>query len=72
MDTNLKILLVEDDTVTRKIFEKLLSHQPNLVWQSVATMGEAIQEFTKFQPDIVVLDIGLPDGSGIDLVNPFR
>lgn len=71
-NSHLKILLVEDDLVTRKIFENTLNRQPKVVWHSVATMQDALRVFQSFQPDIVVLDIQLPDGSGMDLVQPFR
>ncbi len=32
----------------------------------------AIRDAARLQPDLVLLDIGLPDGSGLDLVRPLR
>ena len=37
-----------------------------------ATGVAAISQAARLQPDVVLLDIGLPDGSGLDLVAPIR
>ncbi len=33
---------------------------------------EALELFSSFEPEIVILDIALPDGSGIDLLRKFK
>lgn len=37
-----------------------------------ATASAALSEAARLHPDIVLLDIGLPDGSGLDLVGQMR
>jgi two-component system, NarL family, nitrate/nitrite response regulator NarL len=37
-----------------------------------ATGAAAVREAARLGPDIVLLDIGLPDGSGLDLVGSIR
>ncbi len=66
-----KILIVEDDTnLGDTLFEYLegFGHQCLLA----KTAKEAKEHFAKLAPDIVLMDIGLPDGSGLDLARQFR
>jgi DNA-binding NarL/FixJ family response regulator len=37
-----------------------------------ATSAAALSEATRLRPDVVLLDVGLPDGSGLDLIGPIR
>ncbi len=63
-----KILLVDDSPL---ILERLMSMLEELEIHSLFCCGtahEAKQFLTHMSPDIVVLDINLPDGSGIDLL----
>lgn len=57
--------MIEDDIVLRKAFARALrawSAEVTEAW-SVSSAREELKE----QPDMVVLDIGLPDGSGVEL-----
>lgn len=61
-----RVLLVEDDETTRWIVRKTLK---GLCDFSVAGNAEnAMKKMTSFKPDIVFLDIGLPDKSGRDVL----
>ena len=62
-----RIMIVDDHEVVRLGLKNLLMRQPN--WEVVAeagTVSDAIRQVDEHQPDIVVLDIRLSDGSGID------
>ena len=62
-----KVLLVEDDPITRFMVRKAVKDDCDL-----ATAGEANKVFSvyaSYQPDIVFLDINLPDGSGYDVLD---
>ena len=63
------ILLVEDHADSREFMQALLESDGHMV-HAVRTVGEAHQrlESTEFSVDVLVTDIGLPDGSGWDLV----
>lgn len=66
-----KILIVEDDNnLGDTLFEYLdgFGHECLLA----KTAKEAKEHFSKLAPDIVLMDIGLPDGSGLDLARQFR
>jgi DNA-binding NarL/FixJ family response regulator len=62
-----RIMVVDDHEVVRLGLNNLLSRQPG--WEVVAeagTVAEAIQLTGEHEPDVVVMDIRLADGSGID------
>ncbi|MCB8964296.1 MAG: response regulator [Bacteroidales bacterium] len=63
----LRILVVEDDTVSRIFLRELLA--PAHVYVDYAKSGyEAMQYFAKNGcPDVVLLDLRLPDADGVDL-----
>lgn len=63
----LSIMIVDDHEVVRLGLSNLLSRQPN--WEVIAEAGtveEAIQIAEATLPDVVVMDIRLNDGSGIE------
>jgi DNA-binding NarL/FixJ family response regulator len=63
----IKIMIVDDHEVVRLGLSNLLSRQPG--WQVVAEAGtepEAIRRAEETRPDVIVMDIRLGDGSGID------
>ena len=64
-----KILLVEDHTDSREFMQALLESDGHVV-QSVRTMEEGRERLAddSFALDVLLTDIGLPDGSGWDLV----
>ena len=68
---NKKILVVEDDVVTRKIIKDLLSPlEVNI--ETVNTAEEAYQELENGKFDCVILDLGLPDYSGKELLEKLK
>src|SRR3954469_20729298 len=65
------ILLVEDDDATRTFLaDNLTADGYDLVVADSVREGARLLE-TKF-PDLAVVDVGLPDGSGLDLVRHVR
>jgi len=66
-------MLVEDHLDFRALMEILLTGQSdiNLVAQA-GSLAEARDHAAMFQFDVVVLDLGLPDGHGEDLIADFR
>jgi DNA-binding response OmpR family regulator len=69
--TSATILLVEDDPATRTFLaDELTADGYELILADCARDGLRLLE-TKF-PDLVILDVGLPDGSGLDLMRKVR
>jgi DNA-binding NarL/FixJ family response regulator len=64
---NIRVLLVEDHNVLREGLRALLQQQPDMeVVLGVADGRTAVEETRRLAPDVVVMDIGLPDLNGID------
>ena len=63
----IKILLVEDQKLMRIGIKSLFSDYPEMEVIGEAVNGkEAVEKAKLIKPDVVLLDIGLPDFSGID------
>lgn len=61
------ILIVDDHVLFREGLRSVLSKQPDLhVVGEAGTVVEAIEKGLELKPDLILMDIGLPDGSGID------
>ena len=65
-----RILLVEDEPVTLRLMAKLLSNLGHLV-QSAGTIAAAQEAADRGEFDLIISDIGLPDGSGLDLMRRY-
>jgi len=67
--TPLKVVLVEDDVAFQEAFRTALVDAPDLSMVGVAaTAAEARALLTGPAADVLVVDLGLPDGSGIDII----
>jgi DNA-binding NarL/FixJ family response regulator len=63
----IKVGIVEDNKTLREGFEILVNRTPGLQCVcTCTTVGEALQKIPKMQPDVVLMDIQLPDGSGVE------
>jgi two-component system response regulator DevR len=70
---NLRLLLVDDHQVVRVGLRALLGSEPGFeVVGEAATAAEAIQAAGRLQPNVVLMDIRLPDQSGIAACQQIR
>lgn len=70
---DLRVLIVEDDDDVAALHERLISRTPGFaVAGRAATLRAALQGLTDVEPDLVLLDMHLPDGSGLDLLRRLR
>ena len=63
----MRILLADDHTLVRQGLRRILEEQPD--WQVVAETGngrDAVRLAAELHPDVVVLDIGMPQLNGIE------
>ena len=69
----LKILIVDDHDIVRKGLAMLVSRQGDLsIVAEAGTVAEAVKKARWSVPDVVVMDIRLPDGSGIEAARDIR
>jgi two-component system KDP operon response regulator KdpE len=68
---SLRVLVVEDDREIRALIQSSLSVEGFDV-QTAVTLCEAQALLAHSPPDLVVLDLGLPDGDGVELVQQIR
>ncbi len=63
----IKVAIVEDNRTTREGLETIINLAPGMKCvQTSATVAEALQKLPPLAPDVVLMDIQLPDRSGIE------
>lgn len=73
MNERLRIFLVDDHPLVREWLTNLINQQPDLVVCGEAESAPvALSEIEKLKPDVVIVDITLADGSGLELVKDIK
>ncbi len=68
-----RVLVIDDHPLVREWLSHLINQQPDLlVCAEASTARDAMCALADSQPDAVVLDISLQDGSGLDLIKDFK
>ena len=68
-----KLLLVDDHAVVRSGLRMLLDGQADVeIVGEAGTASEAIRQVSSLKPDVVLMDLGLPDMSGIDATREIK
>jgi DNA-binding NarL/FixJ family response regulator len=66
-DTRIRVLLVDDEPLLRRSLSIALDHEPDLHVVGQAENGtQAVAQTRLLRPDVVLMDIRMPDGNGID------
>lgn len=72
-EAQIRVLLVDDHQVLREGLRLLLEGEGDMVVVSEAGTGQdAIRLALELHPDVIVMDLGLPDGSGIDVIQEIH
>lgn len=65
----IRVFIVEDSILMQKVISDILSTDPEISVVGKARLGkEALEEIPKISPDVVTLDVNLPDISGIEVL----
>jgi two-component system, OmpR family, KDP operon response regulator KdpE len=71
MTKDLRVLVIDDEPAIRRFLRASLSAQGYQVIEAQTGQG-ALELFRRNTPDVVVLDLGLPDGDGLDIIRDLR
>jgi two-component system, NtrC family, response regulator AtoC len=67
----MKILLVDDEKPIRDMLASFLNDLKYEV-ESAGTVAEGLEKAWSFKPDTILLDVNLPDGTGLDFLRRFQ
>ena len=68
----MKILLVEDNAMTRQVIKALLMKLGHEIAGEAEDGEQAVRYFTELRPDVVFLDLVLPGRSGLEVLEDLR
>jgi two-component system response regulator DevR len=72
-EPQIRVMLVDDHEVVREGLRTLIArHKEMVVVGEAGTTAEAIETAAKAKPDVIVMDIRLPDGSGVEACRTIR
>ncbi|HJQ04335.1 MAG TPA: response regulator transcription factor [Nocardioides sp.] len=72
-DTNIKVLLIDDHELIRNGLGAVIDLEPDMdVVGTAATVAEGLVAYDRLQPDVVITDLQLQDGTGLDIVRTLR
>lgn len=63
-----RVLLVDDHPMIAAALEMLLRETDYELLERARTVAEAVKQIAKLKPELLLLDVHLPDGSGLDLL----
>ncbi len=73
VDGRIRVLSVDDHPLMREGLAALINDAPDMTVVAEATNGrEAVREFRAHRPDVTIMDLRLPDMSGIDALVAIR
>ncbi len=69
----IRVMLVDDHPVVRQGLAFMISDEPDLtVVAEAGTGAEAMQLFAQHRPDVTLVDLRLPDMSGVEVIRQLR
>jgi len=71
MDKGLRILVVDDERAIRRFLRASLTTHGHTIIEA-ASGSEALAQIAEQRPDVVFLDLGLPDADGIEVIRRLR
>jgi DNA-binding NarL/FixJ family response regulator len=72
MSTSTRVLVIDDHAIVRAGICAALEKRADFAIFQAATKSEALAQMAKLNPDVIVVDINLPDGSGLEIVSWAR
>ena len=73
MNTATRVMIIEDDIAIAELHHKYLSQLSGLEVVGIATTRmEAEMQLEVLEPDLLLMDVYLPDGTGLEILNTLR
>lgn len=73
LESRIRVLIVDDHPIVRLGLHSLPRHDPNIeVVGEASTAARALEEVERLHPDVVLLDVRLPDGSGLEVCGKIK
>ena len=67
-----RILLIDDDDYLRSVLSSQLRNKGVTAFAEASRASEAFDKIDTFKPDLILLDMELPDGNGLDICQRLR
>lgn len=68
----IRALIIDDHAVVRMGIKKLLEARPDTTAYEAASQSEAMAQIALLSPHLIIVDLNLPDGNGLDIVSWAR
>lgn len=68
----MKVLIVDDNVMTRSLIKDLLTEMGHEVTGEAENGDEAVREFTSRRPDLVLLDLIMPGKNGLQVLEELK
>jgi two-component system chemotaxis response regulator CheY len=69
---NVNVLIVDDNEMTRALLRTILSADGYIVVGEASNSKNGLEQALRLRPNVVCLDIMMPDGSGVDLLKEIK
>lgn len=66
-----KLLIIEDDSIMSKVLSRMFTSEKYDI-KHAATLEDGFKTCLRELPDLVLLDVNLPDGSGLDMCRKMK
>ena len=72
-NNDLRVMLVDDHEVVREGLRTLLDRRPGMrIVAEAGTVAQSIEVALREKPDVIIMDVRLPDGSGVEACREIR
>jgi DNA-binding NarL/FixJ family response regulator len=68
----MRVLIADDNEMMRRATRRTLEYRGDMECIEAKTGGEAIQKVIEFKPDLVILDLSMPEVSGFDIAKQIK
>lgn len=68
----MRVLIIDDDEDARSALAEMLKELGHLVVSQCSSLAQALEDYQKRDPDLVTLDVAMPDADGLTVLEALR